>query len=844
MSRRRSRGLVCIACVGAMLFPFVRPTRAADELHALATTGKAALEDAQYDLAQRQFERYLDLADPDVAPVETRTIALLLLEALYEQGDYQGIVKRLRPRHKRFRKIVDRGAFTFWHALALYETGRFDESLLLLDAMEEDEPEAEYAARAERLRAWCYLEGKRVDDALAAFARFEDSFGASPEGPANLLDWGRTLVAAGRRPRAHDVFTKLTGLSPDLPPVREGMLWRGRLLLEDERWADAVEVLSSLATNENATTDRRAESFISAAAAYRAMDRVADATNALTLGIEMAATPDLVRRGVYDLGLLLLDLGDTEQALARLRGIISASPGDPRAEGAQLRLAESLLDDGVHETAFDEFQHYIETFTNKPGLARAHRGKGWSLSGLDRHAEAASAFSKAAALFEAPSRKQECLFKVADSYFLNGQFDLAAKQYARIAEAYPEGELAPRALLRQGESLAQTGDAAGAEALFLGLAEEFPDSTVGERALLQVAELKAGMGRWLEAIEGFDRIMNVTSNGLPVAHALHGRGMARYNLYRFTAALDDFARVVGEHPRSAVAEQAHYMRGMCHYWLKKGEKAALVWEEFLGRYPDSEWVPEVLYWTGKLEYNRQAFKDAEESFLELVDEYPQSRLADDALLRAGMAAAKRKEYVRSVELLTRLVKEYPDTARIAQVRFAQGEALTELGKHPEAILAFNEIITRHGDSGFVDQAWGRKGNCQFVLGATNAGRYEEAAESYRVVTRSPTASADLKLQAEYRIGRCLEKLGLTSEAFEQYYLKVVLKYLQDRAEGDWHSEASKVWFTRAAFHAADLMGAQNKRKKEIEILERIIEAGVPAKDEARTRIESIRTRAE
>jgi len=320
--------------------------------------------------------------------------------------------------------------------------------------------------------------------------------------------------------------------------------------------------------------------------------------------------------------------------------------------------------------------------------------------------------------------------------------------------------------------------------------------------------------------------------------------MVRYNLFRFKVALDDFVRVVDEYPRSAVAEQAHYMRGMCYYWLKKDDNALRVWGQFLARYPNSEWIPEVLYWTGKLEYKQRAFEEAERSFLALADEHPDSRLADDALLRAGMAAAKRKEYVRSVELLTRLVKEYPDTARMAEVRFAQGEALTELGKHPEAILAFNEVITRHGDCGFVDQAWGRKGNCQFVLGGLEPGRYEEAVESYRVVVRSPTASPDLKLQADYRIGRCLEKLGRENEAFEQYYLKVVLRYLQDREDGVWHSESSQVWFTRAAFDSADLMAAQKKRRTEIGILERVIDAGVPAKEEARARIEKLQSGSE
>jgi len=96
------------------------------------------------------------------------------------------------------------------------------------------------------------------------------------------------------------------------------------------------------------------------------------------------------------------------------------------------------------------------------------------------------------------------------------------------------------------------------------------------------------------------------------------------------------------------------------------------------------------------------------------------------------------------------------------------------------------------------------------------------------------------MQAEYKIGRCLEKLGRLDEAFEQYYLKVILRYFGDRERGLWFSESSKVWFTRAGFNAADIMESRHDWLRVIRILERIVRSGVPAAEEARERIEKIK----
>ena len=178
-----------------------------------------------------------------------------------------------------------------------------------------------------------------------------------------------------------------------------------------------------------------------------------------------------------------------------------------------------------------------------------------------------------------------------------------------------------------------------------------------------------------------------------------------------------------------------------------------------------------------------------------------------------------------------------------EIRLLQGDLLRELGKHGAAILAYDEIVEKWPTSYLVDRAWGCKGDCQYTLGSggTNdvtqeQSRYKEALVSYQTVIDSPTASAELKLQATWKQGRSLAKMGRSEEALESY-LKVVYFYLGDWSEG---GALGEVWFSRAAFSAGDILEREGDYKEALRIYQRVVEAGVQSAPEARKRIQKIR----
>jgi len=206
-------------------------------------------------------------------------------------------------------------------------------------------------------------------------------------------------------------------------------------------------------------------------------------------------------------------------------------------------------------------------------------------------------------------------------------------------------------------------------------------------------------------------------------------------------------------------------------------------------------------------------------------------------LWAGNALLRQDNYLEAFSTYTRLAKEYPQSDLLLQARFAQGEALTELGEFSRAILAYEEIIKTAPDGPLADRARGRLGDCLFTLGATEPGRYQEALAAYQMLYKRPGTRFELKLQALYKMARCDDKTDQRDRAFTRY-MEAVYSIAEQNTP---LSPEAALWFTRAAFEAASMQEQKQNWKEAVHIYNRIVQAGVSAKNEAQKRMEQIQS---
>lgn len=823
---------VALACVLASMLAALCPA-AAQGPAALLKAGKAALEDGFYELAEKNLRDCSSLAASG-APERDEAV-ILLAGALHGQKKYAEMLRLL--------SAVDSAQASYWRAMAHYELQQYDKVppiLAVFDGRYKDDP---YSPHALRLLADCYLQTGRTNEALAVFTRLDNKPGDSPALGPNLLDWARTLAAVGQTVRAREILDKLIKSLPETVESRQGRLLLGRILAGKAEFSDAEALLNPLVEQKASDPANASEALIVLGRIRDAQGKFTDATNVLATAITLAPDRRLKRRGEIALGRMLLKARKLDEGAAILKTYIAAVPPDSAAPSLQLEVAAAFLDAGNADRAVEAYQHYLETFSDKPGRAESFNGKGWALLLQQKPAyeEAADAFRQAYQLFSDPASRGKCLIKAADCHFSNKQFGLAAKTYEQALAEFPGSPLAVQAMFQVAECSARMKKPEDAERLFRSVIATNPAGMFADQALLRIAEIKEDQGELASALAVYDQLMNSYTNSALWANALLAHGLINFRSLLFETALGDFDKLVSRFPQTEAAEHASYMRGRCLQILGPEEKALAAWREFLRTYPASQkWTPHVLFRLGEYAFNHGDYKEAEKQFAGLANVHTNDALAPAALLAAGQSAAKQKEYLTAIEYFASLVTKYPSWPKLPKARYEQGDATAELGEFAKAILIFEEIINKYGTSDRVDLAWCRKADCEFALGAADTNRYDAAIASYRSVADRPLAPPDLKLQAQYKIGACLLKMQRFDDAVEQLYSKVMIPYLDDPKGLLREYPACEVWFTRAAFDIVDRLESQKKWREALRILKRVTDAGVPAADEAQKRIDKIR----
>ncbi len=760
-----------------------------------------------------------------------------LARARYALGAYDALLAQTAPEGRWALAGEREDARRFWRAMGRYGRGECAEAVAELDGFEAAWPQSALVARVWRLRAWCRLAQGDVEGALAAFAAGDAAASPGPERDENLLQWGRTLLENGRAAEAVAVLERLTAAEgAETEAVRVGRYWLGLARLR-AGGARAQADLEASGADEQLPPDLRAAAWFAAAELAGAGTNTTAAARAWEAGLALAQGEARLNGG-FNYGRWLLEQDRPVEAEPWLLAYTAAHPERPESTRAHLALARAFLAAGEAQRAVERYQGLREVSGEPADQAEAAEGLGAALRAVGRDGEAAAAFLRAGELRTNSAARARCFFQGGDAYLANAQYASARDAYARAVAEADGSELQWRARFQMAQAMAADGDLDGAEIELRRIAAD-PGAREGRReAWLQVAALRERREDWNGAVQAYDDMLQSVGGGPGLAPALYGRGTAEFRLFRFGRALEAFDRILAEAPEAAEAEGAAFRRALCLFWMGRDDEALQACRDFLAARPQSKLAPEARYWMARQYYNGGDFAEAQRAFATYARDYPADERADDALLWAGRAAARRREYVQAVDILAQLVKRYPESARLPNAR--QADALTELANYAAAILIFDEIINKYGGSELVPLAWGRKGDCQFMLGGEDPRRYEESMASYRVVANDASAAEDLVLQAEYKIGRCLEKMGRADEALDQYYARVMTRFLRDQEKGRWHNENAKLWFARAAFNAADLMEAREDWRGAGRILARVVQAGVPAAKEAEERLERLR----
>ncbi len=320
--------------------------------------------------------------------------------------------------------------------------------------------------------------------------------------------------------------------------------------------------------------------------------------------------------------------------------------------------------------------------------------------------------------------------QLADGLFRRSLFELAAREYAALAEM-PDVPGLDNVLFRLGECQRRTRHPAEAEAAYKRLVEACPASANVHRANLQRAliQMEAGGGALESAAAAFEKL---SAAGLPPevrSAALYHGGETLEKMNRPSDALARYEQLGKEYPDT-------------DYGMYSGLRIA--------------WI---LTKTGKPEDRRRAMG----IYLDLAHKAKDPKVAEEAYYFAAQVALVDARYEESANLFQALRAKYPNSPRVVESALSAGWANYYAGRFKEASDVL-DLIIGNAQHPLREEVLYVKANClrQLEQRTQAVALYDQQLAAYPEGRLAGQAGYE-KLSTLYRDGKYQEVLKLSAQ---------------------------------------------------------------------------------
>ncbi|HPP52413.1 MAG TPA: tetratricopeptide repeat protein, partial [Thermoguttaceae bacterium] len=342
-----------------------------------------------------------------------------------------------------------------------------------------------------------------------------------------------------------------------------------------------------------------------------------------------------------------------------------------------------------------------------------------------------------------------------------GLFDLAAEEWTKFLQAYPNDSRTDRATH------------------YLG-----------------VCYLK--LEKPAEAIAAFEQVLQKHPNAEIAQESLRFLGLAQYTAGRagkpelLKAAAETLRRYLDQYPKSPQAAEALYYRGECFYALGQKKEAAESYQTLTANYPEHPLVPDALYALGAAQQELDQHEAAGKTYDLFLQRFKGHPLVPEITLRRGETLFAQGQY-EAAEKWFAAAAQTKDFPLADYAVFRQAAVLAQQKKYPEAAALYSQFPERFPQSKYLGQALALGGRCFYL-----AGQY---AQAQAVLEKSVSVGGEAGLESAHWLARTLLKQGKAAEA-----LALVEKTLPQAGQSEWAAQL--------ALDQADILYEIPNRRKE------------------------------
>jgi hypothetical protein len=186
---------------------------------------------------------------------------------------------------------------------------------------------------------------------------------------------------------------------------------------------------------------------------------------------------------------------------------------------------------------------------------------------------------------------------------------------------------------------------------------------------------------------------------------------------------------------------------------------------------------------------------------------------------------------RAIELFEKVVQLKGELRWAA--RNEQAVIERRLGRPPEALLLYEEVLKNDAKPNEKREALCGKGDIYFDMGPEDPKNYDRAIDSYDQLAADGAEPGHWRNQALFKKGVSLEKKEDREGALTTFYKVIEAQTRPDRSPEFF-------WFYKAGFNAARLLEDAAKWDSAAAVYEKLVAAGGTRSEEAQARLNRLR----
>ncbi len=616
---------------------------------------------------------------------------------------------------------------------------------------------------------------------VAAYAEIAEKHPKSADAPqaAYLAAFTALEVRQYESARAHaEKFLKEHPgheLTPDVLAVAA----EAALQLKD--YAQAQKMFDRLLTDHAGHADAELWT-VRRAVVFFVQKKHAETIAALEPALKRIASPETLAEAHYLIGASRLAAGEHRQAIEALTASQQASTKWRQADEVLLLLAQAQHASQATDAAVATLRKMLAEY---PKSKMAEQGR----------------------------------YRLGEYLAAQKQWDAAAQEYKQALQDWPEGEMAPYALLGLAWTQFQTQDYAGAEATLGRLEQGFRDHPAFLKARYLRGMARQQLRKFAEGISDLEAYLRQDLKEQEKAEALYLLALCQSGLERYDEAAATLKPLAAAQPPLPFADKVNYELAWALKSAGKAEDGYKAFAQAAAANPEGPLVGECAFHLGERDYLAARFDDAAKQYAQAVAKAGNDDLAEKAQHKLGWSLYMKPDYPAAQAAFEEQRRRWPKGPLSADAAFMIAESLfqqkkydlaaaayasapksaianaevlsllhcaqanAQLKKWADALRLLDQLIKEHADNELVPEALFEKGMALRALDKPG-----DAVKAWEAVVAA--TGREVAARAQFMIGQIQFEQKQHEEAIKSFF-RVIYGYGFEQWQADASYEAAR-----------------------------------------------------